>query len=164
MTNPAQPAPIPVPDEIVPGEDLVGRRRQGGCGCGCGGHKSEAPVEEARPEPAPQGGGCGCGGHDHAGPAAMPTGAQSLPMAQGSEPELDARRVPHVIRHATVFALFDTLTPGTSMRLIAPHDPTPLLAQMSERVGTEVPVEYLERGERADEVGPVWALRLTRPA
>lgn len=84
------------------------------------------------------GGGCGCGETDD------------------DEPELDVRAVPHAIRHATVFGAFDAVAPGASMVLVAPHDPLPLLAQLRERNGGSLGVDYLERGPDA------WRLRLTR--
>ena len=44
------------------------------------------------------------------------------------------------------------------MRLVAPHDPKPLLAQIAGREGEAVEVTYLERGPEA------WTLRLSRRA
>lgn len=54
---------------------------------------------------------CGCGADDGPG-----------------YPELDARTVPHAIRHATIFGALDSVVPGGGMILVAPHDPLPLLA------------------------------------
>jgi uncharacterized protein (DUF2249 family) len=82
--------------------------------------------------------GCGCGGHDEA------------------VPELDVRTIPHAIRHATVFGAFDAIAAGNSLVLVAPHDPRPLLSQLSERAGGRLEVTYLERGPEA------WRLQLTR--
>ena len=42
------------------------------------------------------------------------------------------------------------------MVLVAPHDPLPLLAQISARSGDAVEVSYLQRGPEA------WRLRLHR--
>ncbi|HET9498634.1 MAG TPA: DUF2249 domain-containing protein [Marmoricola sp.] len=75
---------------------------------------------------------CGCGGHDEAG-----------------YPELDARAVPHAIRHATVFGALDAVQPGGGMVLVAPHDPLPLLAQAEQRAPGAFEVSYLERGPEA---------------
>jgi uncharacterized protein (DUF2249 family) len=84
-------------------------------------------------------GGCGCGGHDDT-----------------DVPVLDVREVPHAIRHATVFGAFDAVPDGGSLLLVAPHDPLPLLRQLSVRTGGALAVDYEERGPIA------WRLRLTR--
>lgn len=73
------------------------------------------------------------------------------------EPELDARTIPHAIRHATIFGALSAIKPGNSLILVAPHDPLPLLAQIEEREGAgAIEVSYLERGPQA------WRLRLAR--
>lgn len=61
-------------------------------------------------------------------------------------PVLDARTVPHAIRHATVLGALDSIRPGAGMILVAPHDPKPLLAQVERRYPGVFGVEYLERG------------------
>ncbi len=123
-----------------PGEQGAG----GGCGCGdggCGGSGGEVEVEAAQAAlPAPVGHSCGCGGHDDAG---------NLPV-------LDARAVPHAIRHATIFGALDGVAPGAGMVLLAPHDPLPLLAQIDARWPGTFTVDYLERGPET------WALAFTR--
>lgn len=73
-----------------------------------------------------------------------------------SEPELDARTIPHAIRHATIFGALSAIKPGGSLVLIAPHDPLPLLAQIADREGDSIEVSYLESGPEA------WRLRLAR--
>jgi uncharacterized protein (DUF2249 family) len=73
-------------------------------------------------------------------------------------PELDARAVPHAIRHATVFGALETVAPGGGLLLIAPHDPLPLLAQIDGRWPGVFDVSYVERGPEA------WRLALTRTA
>ena len=85
----------------------------------------------AQPDPAtaPVPGTCGCGGHDDA----------SLPV-------LDARVIPHAIRHATIFGALDSVGPGSGLVLLAPHDPVPLLAQVEQRWPGRFTPEYLERG------------------
>jgi uncharacterized protein (DUF2249 family) len=88
---------------------------------------------------APATGSCGCGGHDDT-----------------EIPVLDVRAVPHAIRHATVFGAFDAVPDGGSLLLVAPHDPLPLLRQLSARAGGALAVDYEERGPDA------WRLRLTR--
>jgi uncharacterized protein (DUF2249 family) len=66
------------------------------------------------------------------------------------------RAVPHAIRHATVFGAFDAIPAGGSMVLVAPHDPIPLLSQLTARAGGKLDVSYTERGPEA------WRLLLTR--
>lgn len=73
-------------------------------------------------------------------------------------PELDARIVPHAIRHATIFGALDAVKPGAAMVLVAPHDPLPLLAQIEDRTPGAYEVTYLERGPEA------WRLRFARRA
>ena len=83
-------------------------------------------------------GGCACGEHDE------------------QLPELDARVIPHAIRHGAIFGALGAVKPGKGMVLVAPHDPLPLLAQISARSGDAVEVSYLQRGPEA------WRLRLHR--
>lgn len=105
-------------------------------GEGADGHGTEDA--EALPQ-QPAKGSCGCGGHD------------DLDI-----PVLDVRAVPHAIRHATVFGAFDAMPDGGSLMLVAPHDPLPLLRQLTARTGGALAVDYEERGPEA------WRLRLTR--
>jgi len=71
-------------------------------------------------------------------------------------PELDARTIPHAIRHATIFGALSSVQPGKAMILVAPHDPKPLLAQIAEREGDAIEVTYLDRGPEA------WRLQFSR--
>jgi len=112
---------------------------EGHSGCGCG-------QAEGHPEGHA---GCGCG--EAAGPAACGCNEADVDM-----PELDVRTVPHAIRHATVIGAFDAIPAGGSLLLIAPHDPLPLLRQLSRRTGGAIAVSYEQRGPEA------WHLRLTR--
>lgn len=73
-------------------------------------------------------------------------------------PELDARMVPHAIRHATIFGALHAVRPGQGMVLVAPHDPLPLLAQIEQRDPGAFTVEYLEQGPEA------WRLQFVRTA
>lgn len=83
--------------------------------------------------------GCGCGcGHD----AALP--------------ELEARSIPHAVRHAAIHGVVDSLQPGGAFVLVAPHDPLPLLAQVQQRHGDSIQVTYVEEGPE------VWKLKLAR--
>ena len=82
---------------------------------------------------------CACGHDDEAAP-----------------PELDARTIPHAIRHATIFGALDTVAPGHGLVLLAPHDPRPLLAQLERRAPGVFDIDYLERGPET------WRLRFQR--
>ncbi len=108
-----------------------------------GGHEvehAESTAETA--EQAGHGGhACGCGEQD-------PDGF----------PELDARVVPHAIRHATVFGALDAVRPGGGLVLVAPHDPLPLLAQIEGREPETFTMEYLQRGPEA------WRIAIVRRA
>ena len=86
------------------------------------------------------GGECGCGEQD-------PVGVL---------PELDARAVPHAIRHATIFGALDSVGAGSGMVLVAPHDPLPLLMQLEQRSPGLFSIDYLERGPDA------WRIRFVR--
>lgn len=90
----------------------------------------------------------GCGGHSCACGEQDPEGY----------PELDARSIPHAIRHATIFGALDTVSAGSGLVLLAPHDPLPLLGQIGERWPGQFAVEYLEKGPQT------WRLALTRGA
>ncbi len=71
-------------------------------------------------------------------------------------PELDARIIPHAIRHGAILGALHQVRPGQAMALIAPHDPKPLLAQIAEQFGDTVEVSYLVSGPEA------WKLRLAK--
>lgn len=85
-------------------------------------------------------GGCGCHEHDDA------------------VPELDARAIPHAIRHGAIIGAVGQLRPGAAMALVAPHNPLPLLAQLRELFGDDLDVSYLDEGPDA------WRLRLAKRA
>jgi uncharacterized protein (DUF2249 family) len=105
---------------------------------GPGGHT--AGDSEAAESGGGCGGECGCGHQDPAGVL----------------PELDARAVPHAIRHATIFGALDSVEAGGGMVLVAPHDPLPLLAQLEQRSPGLFSVDYLESGPEA------WRIRFVR--
>ncbi len=86
---------------------------------------------------APASSGCACG-HDH-----------------GDVPSLDARLIPHAIRHGAILGALRQVRPGAGMVLIAPHDPQPLLRQIAEQFD-DVTVSYLTRGPEE------WQLLLAR--
>lgn len=81
---------------------------------------------------------CNCGHHD-----------EELPV-------LDARAIPHAIRHAAILGSVASLTPGKAIALVAPHNPLPLLAQIREAYGEAIQVSYLDEGPEA------WTLKLAR--
>lgn len=70
-------------------------------------------------------------------------------------PVLDARQIPHAVRHGAIFGALSQLRPGQAMVLIAPHNPLPLLAQLADREGDAVQVSYLQEG-------PEWHLKMSR--
>jgi uncharacterized protein (DUF2249 family) len=82
---------------------------------------------------------CSCGESDPAG-----------------HPELDARAIPHAIRHATIFGALESVPADGGLVLLAPHDPLPLLGQISDRWPGEFRVDYLETGPET------WRLVLVR--
>lgn len=88
----------------------------------------------------------GCGGHS------CSCGETDGP----GHPELDARSVPHAIRHATIFGALSSVAPGGGLLLVAPHDPLPLLDQIEQMWPGIFEVAYVERGPEA------WRLSFTR--
>lgn len=81
---------------------------------------------------------CGCGDHD-----------QDLP-------ELDARAIPHAIRHGAILGALGQLGVGGAMILAAPHDPQPLLRQIDQQFNGTVEISYVEQGPE------VWRLKMVR--
>lgn len=57
----------------------------------------------------------------------------------------DARGIAKRFRHAAIFGALDALSPGETMRFINDHDPLPLLAQLEQRYGNTLRVEYRAR-------------------
>lgn len=111
-----------------------------------GGHAPDehAPDEQAPDEHAPDehgGHACGCGHLDEPG-----------------YPVLDARSIPHAIRHATIFGALAAVGPGAGLVLVAPHDPLPLLEQVEQAEPGRFDVTYLQRGPQA------WQLAFVRRA
>lgn len=82
--------------------------------------------------------------------------AGAAPASDHGLPELDARIIPHAIRHGAVIGAFSQVRQGKAMVLAAPHNPLPLLKQLSEIEGEALEVSYLEEGP------DVWRLRLDR--
>lgn len=79
-----------------------------------------APEQDA----APARPGCGCG-HEE-GPVV-----------------LDARPIPHAVRHGAVLGALGSVPVGGALVLVAPHDPLPLLRQVQEMIPVEI--DYLDR-------------------
>ncbi len=57
----------------------------------------------------------------------------------------DARGIARRFRHAAIFGALDALQPGETMRFVNDHDPIPLLAQITNRYGDRVTLEYRQR-------------------
>jgi uncharacterized protein (DUF2249 family) len=57
----------------------------------------------------------------------------------------DARGIARRFRHSAIFGALDALQPGEAMRFVNDHDPLPLLAQLRERYGERVLIEYVQR-------------------
>ncbi len=57
----------------------------------------------------------------------------------------DARGIGKRFRHAAIFGALDALMPGETMRFVNDHDPLPLLAQLRERYGDGLAIEYRQR-------------------
>jgi len=87
--------------------------------------------------------------HPHAGCTCSDAEGQSAPV-------LDARAIPHGIRHGAILGALDSLPGGAALVLVAPHDPQPLLAQARDRYPEGLDVRYLQRGPDA------WHIRLQR--
>ncbi len=57
----------------------------------------------------------------------------------------DARGIAKRFRHAAIFGALDALNPGETMRFCNDHDPLPLLAQLQQRYGDTVHIQYQQR-------------------
>lgn len=57
----------------------------------------------------------------------------------------DARGVAKRFRHAAIFGALESLDDGDTMRFVNDHDPQPLIAQMRQRYGNQVAVNYVAR-------------------
>ncbi len=86
--------------------------------------------------------------------ATQQAGACGCGEVAGGVPELDVRAIPHAIRHAAVLGAWSAIPSGSSLVLVAPHDPKPLLAQLAQ-LGP-ITVTYVDEGPAA------WRLRVTR--
>ena len=74
---------------------------------------------------------------------------QDLQPHDHSTPEaiygFDARGVAKRFRHAAIFGALDALQPGEAMRFVNDHDPLPLLAQLKDRYGGMLDIQYRQR-------------------
>ncbi|OGS99956.1 MAG: hypothetical protein A3K04_12330 [Gallionellales bacterium RBG_16_56_9] len=57
----------------------------------------------------------------------------------------DARGVAKRFRHAAIFGALDSLHPGETMLFVNDHDPLPLLAQLTQRYGDAIEINYVAR-------------------
>jgi uncharacterized protein (DUF2249 family) len=57
----------------------------------------------------------------------------------------DARGVAKRFRHAAIFGALDALNPGETMAFVNDHDPLPLLAQLTQRYGESIAINYVTR-------------------
>lgn len=69
---------------------------------------------------------------------------------------LDVRKIPPHNRHPIIFELFDCLDIGSSIQLIADHDPRPLRYLFDAGFGDKCNWTYLEQGP------DVWRVCLRR--
>ncbi|HEY1802628.1 MAG TPA: DUF2249 domain-containing protein [Terriglobales bacterium] len=67
-------------------------------------------------------------------------------LRPANDEELDLREVPRPQRHPMIFAKFDALAAGESLRLLNDHDPIPLNRQFDSIRPGEASWEYIERG------------------
>lgn len=58
-------------------------------------------------------------------------------------PVMDVRPIPHAVRHGAVFGAFAATPVGSSLVIVAPHNPLPLLEQLAQRF--ELEVSYLKQ-------------------
>ena len=64
----------------------------------------------------------------------------------------DARGIAKRFRHSAIFGALDVLTSGETMLFVNDHDPLPLLAQLRDRYGEAVSIEYKRREPGAIEI------------
>ena len=69
----------------------------------------------------------------------------SAPRPPGALLALRDDGVAKRFRHAAIFGALDSLQPGETMRFANDHDPLPLLAQLAQRYGEGVAIEYRHR-------------------
>ena len=82
--------------------------------------------------------------HDDAALLVLATGKAEASVDKSEE--LDLREVPRPQRHPLIFAKFDALAIGDSLRLLNDHDPVPLSRQFESIRQGQASWEYVERG------------------
>lgn len=82
--------------------------------------------------------------HEDSALFVMATAGAALPVDKSEE--LDLREVPRPQRHPMIFAKFDALAVGDSVRLLNDHDPIPLNRQFENIRPGQASWEYIERG------------------
>ena len=70
---------------------------------------------------------------------------EEITMSENTVHPFDARGVAKRFRHAAIFGALESLEDGEVMRFVNDHDPLPLLAQMQQRYGDGVRIEYRQR-------------------
>ena len=66
-------------------------------------------------------------------------------ISQDMRYPFDARGVAKRFRHAAIFGALDSLHPGETMLFCNDHDLLPLLAQLSQRYGNGIEINYVAR-------------------
>ena len=82
--------------------------------------------------------------HDDAALLVLATGTANTAIDRSEE--IDVREVPRTQRHPLIFAKFDALPVGTSLRLLNDHDPVPLNRQFEDSRPGQFAWDYIERG------------------
>lgn len=82
--------------------------------------------------------------HEDSALLVLATGAPSATVERAEE--IDVRTIPPVQRHPLIFAKFDALTIGSSVRLVNDHDPIPLNRQFEALRPGQFSWDYIERG------------------
>ncbi|MGB6692260.1 MAG: DUF2249 domain-containing protein [Terracidiphilus sp.] len=82
--------------------------------------------------------------HEDSALLALATG--NTDMAIDHSEELDLREIPRPQRHPLIFAKFDALVVGDSLRLLNDHDPVPLNRQFDNIRPGQAIWEYIVRG------------------
>ncbi len=67
-------------------------------------------------------------------------------MSQVATETLDVRDLIPLIRHRTIFQVFDQLKPGEAFMLVNDHDPKPLYYQFLHERTDQFSWEYVEEG------------------
>jgi uncharacterized protein (DUF2249 family) len=69
----------------------------------------------------------------------------STVLTQNLSYAFDARAIAKRFRHAAIFGALDALNPGETMAFVNDHDPLPLLAQLQQRYGGTLAINYVNR-------------------